>query len=105
MLRSIGEALGFAAEPVEQPNLGLAFVAGGKESDELAVGTPAGVRRGVAPRCQSNRCSAGSRSHPDALFVLVFFEKGGLDGASNPTTLAPKLRSAAPPASAVLVTD
>src|ERR1700704_4023168 len=48
VLRGVCKALGFAAEAVEQPDLGLAFIAGGEESDELAIGAPAGVSGGRA---------------------------------------------------------
>jgi hypothetical protein len=46
--RRVCEALGLAPEAVEQPDLGLAFIAGGEEGDELAIGAPAGVRGGGA---------------------------------------------------------
>ena len=67
----VGEVLGFATEAVEQPDLGLAFVALGKESDEFAVGAPAGVRRGDAFGGQGDGFAAGGGNHPDAFFVFV----------------------------------
>ncbi len=46
VLRRVGEALGFPTEPIEQPDLALAFLARGEESDEPAVRAPAGVSGG-----------------------------------------------------------
>jgi len=81
-MRSIGEAPRLHRPArLSKPNLGLAFVAGGKESDELAVGTPAGGEKRSCPQMSKQqvlRRVAGAIQM--RFFVLVFLEEGGLDG-------------------------
>ena len=43
ILRGVCKALRVPAEPVEEPDLGLAFIASRKKSKELAIGTPSRV--------------------------------------------------------------
>jgi hypothetical protein len=83
ILRSAGETFRFAAADIEKPDLGLAFVACGKESDGFAVRTPARVGGGNARGGEGAAFAACDGSHPDAGFVLVLLERGSLHGVGN----------------------
>ena len=73
VLNGLGEALGFAAHAVEEPNLRLAFVALGEEGEILSVGAPAGMRRrNFFGGHDGIGIAAGGRGHPDAGLGLVF---------------------------------
>src|SRR5882724_7831422 len=92
VLRRLGEALSFSAAETEEPNLSLTLVALGEEGDGFAVGTPARVRGGDAFGGESDGVATGARDHPDALFVLVGLEDGGLDGIGDRLGVGAQLR-------------
>src|SRR3981189_388106 len=92
VLRGVSEALGFSAAETEEPDLGLTLVALGKEGDRFAVGTPARMIGGDAFCGESDGVAAGARDHPDALFVLVGLEDGGLDDVDDRLGVGAQLR-------------
>src|SRR5947207_11498559 len=83
-MRSVGEALGFAAGTVEEPDLGFALVARGEEGEVFAVGTPARVGGCGGFGGQGDRIAAREGNHPDAIFGVVVFERGGGDHIGDP---------------------
>jgi hypothetical protein len=87
----VGEAFGFSTVARKEPDLRLAFFAGGEEGDGAALRTPAGVRGGDASRSERKSFAAGGGHHPDALFVLVFVEEGGLDCIGDETGVRAEL--------------
>ena len=72
VLGCVGEALSFTAGAVEEPDLRLAFVAGGKEGEVLAVGAPPRVRGGDALGGHRDSVAASSGDSPDAVLGLIF---------------------------------
>src|SRR6267378_1913685 len=92
ILRGLGEALGLSAAETEEPGLGSAVVSFGEEGDGFAVGAPSRMRGGDSFGSERDGVAAGSRDHPDALFVLVGLEDGGLDGVGDPLCVRAQLR-------------
>jgi len=74
VLDGIGDVLGFSAEAVQQPDLGLAFIALGKKGEKLVVRAPARMRRGNLLGSHGKGIPAGRRYHPDARLLLVVFQ-------------------------------
>src|SRR5262249_48065812 len=83
-LRDIGEADALTAGAIEQPNLILAAIACGKESEVLAVRAPTRMRGGNAFERERKRIAAMGGNHPEALLVLVVLENFCPDGIGDP---------------------
>src|SRR6266436_5299111 len=94
VLRSVRQALSLPAEAVQKPDLGFAFVSGGKKGEVLAVGAPAGMGGGNSFGGHGHRFAAANGNPPDALFVLVLLEEGRLDGVGDPLAVRAQLRVA-----------
>jgi hypothetical protein len=92
VLRGFSEALSFSAAKIKEPDLGLTLVAFREESDGFAIGAPAGMRGGDAFGGESDGIAAGARDHPDALFVFVGLEDGGLDDVGDGLSVGAQLR-------------
>jgi len=86
-LRNVSEVSGFTSEAAEQPDLGLAIVSCGEESEVLAVGAPAGMRGRDAFGGQGDGIAAVGGDHPEALLVLVFLEHAGAHGVGDPLAI------------------
>ena len=84
ILRSVGEALGFAAGTVEEPDLGFALVARGEEGEVFAVGTPARTAGGRAFQGHRNSFTAGGGNHPDLIFGFFVFQISAADRIGDP---------------------
>src|ERR1700686_1779452 len=84
ILRSVGEVLRFAAGAAEQPDLRLAFIAGGEESEVLAVGAPARMRGRDTLSTHSDCIAAREGRHPNAFFALIFLQTQRLDAVCHP---------------------
>ena len=81
----------FPAKTIQEPDLGLALIAGGKECEPLAVGAPTRARRADALRCQGDGFSAGCSNHPNAGLGLVLFPVGRSDSVRSPSAVRTQL--------------
>src|SRR5438876_1216393 len=90
-LRNVGEVSGFATKAIQKPDLGLAIVSCGEESEVLAVRAPAGMRGRDAFGGQGDGIAAVGGDHPKALLVLVFLEHAGSHGVSDPLAIGTDL--------------
>ena len=91
-LLDVGERIGFAAAPIQRPDLGFAFVPRGEEGQVAAVGAPLRiVRRGTRAGHRQDGIVAGG-SHPDARFGAVLFQAGGAYRVGDPAAIGTDCR-------------
>jgi hypothetical protein len=91
-LLHVGERLGLAAQPVEQPDLGLAAAPRREEREVLAVGAPPRARRRRALGGHREGVAAIQWSHPDPALGLVVLQARRAHDVRHPAAVGADLR-------------
>jgi hypothetical protein len=91
-LRNIRQSNSLTSEPIEQPDLALAAIAGRSKRQIFVIGAPARVARRSTLRCHRKSIATARRNHPDPRFVLVFLQHFRAHGISDPLPIGAQLR-------------